>query len=210
IYYKYCQYDKALEAVAEYNQNYGPLREDMRQILSKYEDNAEFYQYVKKIQDGKAGLPERTQRVAASALADRTLGKTFAWVEELDRELTMLEKADKAWLTTRVADEGKQELTVQQSLAAADAGKLARDRIQRLENELRELSRDGRKVRIEVLNEKAGQIDAKARGEKISGDHRPEPIVVDDEHFLWKFNGEYWKDELGYYRFKIRSRCPKK
>jgi hypothetical protein len=27
---------------------------------------------------------------------------------------------------------------------------------------------------------------------------------------MWKFNGEYWKDELGYYRFKIRSKCPKK
>jgi tetratricopeptide (TPR) repeat protein len=210
IYYKYCQYDKALEAVAEYNQNYGPLREDMVQILAKYEDNAEFYDYVKKIKDGKAGLPERTQRVAASALSDRTLGKTFAWVDELDKELKMLEKADKAWQTTRVASEVLQELTVQKSLAQADAGKLARDRIKRLEDELRELSRDGRKVRIEVLNEKAGQIDAKSRGQKISGDHRPEPINVDDEHFMWKFNGEYWKDELGYYRFKIRSRCPKK
>ena len=68
----------------------------------------------------------------------------------------------------------------------------------------------GRKVRIETLNQKAGQIDAKARGEQISGDHQTEPINVDDEHFLWKFNGEYWKDELGFYRFKIRSRCPKK
>ena len=113
-------------------------------------------------------------------------------------------------MTTRVASEVLQELTVQKSLAQADAGKLARERIKRLSDELRELSRDGRKVRIEVLNQKAGQIDAKARGEQISGDHRVEPIHVDDEHFLWKFNGEYWKDELGYYRFKIRSKCPKK
>ena len=210
IYFKYCQYDRALESVAEYNQTYGPLREDMQQILSKYEDNAEFYEYVKKIQDGKAGLPERTQRVAASSLSDRTLGKQFSWVEELDKELKMLEKADKSWMTTRVASEVLQELTVQKSLAQADAGKLARERIKRLADELRELSRDGRKVRIETLNQKAGQIDAKARGEQISGDHQTEPINVDDEHFLWKFNGEYWKDELGFYRFKIRSRCPKK
>ena len=39
--------------------------------------------------------------------------------------------------------------------------------------------------------------------------HKEEPIIVDDEHFQWRFNGEYWKDELGYYRFKIRSRCAK-
>lgn len=210
VYYKYCQYDLALEAVAEYNQNYAPLREDLEQILSRYADNAEFYEYVVKIQDGRAGLGERTQRVAASSLADRQLAKTFAWVDELDKELKMLEKADRTWATSRVAGEVLQELTVQKSLAQADAGKLARERIKRMSEELLELSRDGRKIRIETLNNKAGQIGAQARGEQISGDHRQEPILVDDEHFLWKFNGEYWKDELGYYRFKIRSRCPKK
>ncbi|HKE19797.1 MAG TPA: tetratricopeptide repeat protein [Kofleriaceae bacterium] len=208
IYYKYCQYDRALESVAEYNQSYAPLREDLDQILGKYEDNAEFYDYVVKIQNGRAGLGERTQRVAASSLTDRQLAKTFAWVQELDKELKMLEKADRGWAATRVRNEVEQELTVQKSLAQADAGKLARERLKRMSDELRELSRDGRKIRIETLNNKAGQIDAKARGEQISSDHRQEPIVVDDEHFLWKFNGEYWKDELGFYRFKIRSRCP--
>ncbi|HTE49807.1 MAG TPA: tetratricopeptide repeat protein [Kofleriaceae bacterium] len=210
VYYKYCQYDNALESVAEYNQNYAPLREDLEQILAKYDDNAEFFEYVVKIKNGRAGLSERTQRVAASSLADRQLAKTFAWVDELDKELKMREQADAQWVNTRVAGEVEQELTVQKSLAQADAGKLARERIKRLADELRELSRDGRKIRIETLNNKAGQIDAQARGEQISGDHRQEPIVVDDEHFLWKFNGEYWKDELGYYRFKIRSRCPKR
>ena len=210
VYYKYCQYDNALESVAEYNQNYAPLREDLEQILAKYDDNAEFYEYIVKIKNGRAGLSERTQRVAASSLADRQLAKTFAWVDELDKELKMRAEADASWVNTRVAGEVEAELTVQKSLAQADAGKLARERIKRLADELRELSRDGRKIRIETLNNKAGQIDARARGEQISGDHRQEPIVVDDEHFLWKFNGEYWKDELGYYRFKIRSRCPKK
>ncbi len=126
------------------------------------------------------------------------------------RSSRLLEQANKSWAATRVRAEVEQELTVQKSLAQADAGKLARERIKRMSDELRELSRDGRKIRIETLNNKAGQIDAQARGEQISGDHRQEPIVVDDEHFLWKFNGEYWKDELGYYRFKIRSRCPTK
>jgi hypothetical protein len=32
-------------------------------------------------------------------------------------------------------------------------------------------------------------------------------IVPDDEHLYWPFDGQYWKDELGYYRFKIRSVC---
>ncbi len=24
---------------------------------------------------------------------------------------------------------------------------------------------------------------------------------------IWPFNGEYWRDELGYYRVKIKNKC---
>jgi hypothetical protein len=146
-----------------------------------------------------------------SVLNDKTLLKTFAWVDELNNELLMLQKSDKAWQTTQVASEVLQELTVQQSVAAADAGKVARDRIVRLADELGSLSRDGSKIRFEILNAKAEKMTAEAiKAGRVAGGTRPEPIIVDDEHFQWKFNGEYWKDELGYYRFRIQSRCPRK
>ena len=32
-------------------------------------------------------------------------------------------------------------------------------------------------------------------------------IIIDDEHQQWPFRGEYWKDELGYYRFKVLNKC---
>jgi tetratricopeptide (TPR) repeat protein len=210
IYYKYCLWDRALEAVAEYNQNFKPLRQNLKEIVAKYDDNAEFFEYIQKIFDNKAGLDTTTQRLVLSVLGDKTLKKTFDWVTELDKELAMLNKADQAWQTTAIAGEVLAQLTLQQSLAKADAGKLARERVERLMDELKEWSRDGLKIRIQVLEAKAGNITAKAKGEQISGSHKEEPIIVDDEHFMWKFNGEYWKDELGYYRFRIRSKCPEK
>ncbi|MCG8423302.1 MAG: hypothetical protein MJE77_35825 [Proteobacteria bacterium] len=210
IYYKYCLYDRALESVGEFQLKYKPLRDNLKQLLDKYEDNAEFYEYVKKIQSRTAGLDADSRRLVLSALGDRTLRKTFNWVNELDAELKGLAASDKAWQNTKIAGEVLQELTLQKSLAEADAGKLARERIERLYKELREFSRDSVKVKIEVLNAQAGQISAQAKGERITGDHKEERIIVDDEHFMWKFNGEYWKDELGYYRFRIRSNCPKK
>jgi len=210
IYYKYCLYDQANEAIADFNDKYGPLRKNLEEILAKYEDNAEFYEYVKKVKANKAGLDPKTQRLVMSVLNDKTLLKTFAWVDELNHELDMLSKSDKAWQTTQVAAEVLQELTVQQSVAAADAGRIARDRIDRLARELGALSRDGDKIQFEILGAKADKISAESlKTERISKDHKEEPIIVDDEHFQWKFNGEYWKDELGYYRFKIRSKCPK-
>jgi hypothetical protein len=123
----------------------------------------------------------------------------------------MLTKSDKAWQTTKVASDVLAALTVEQSVAQTNAGKIARDRIDRLQRELGSLARDGKKIEFEILEAKANKLssDAATGAGRISSDHKEEPIVIDDEHFQWKFNGEYWKDELGYYRFKIRSRCPK-
>lgn len=210
IYFKYCLFDQAEEAIQDFNEKYSPLRKNLEELVKKYDDNAEFYDYVKKVKAGKAGLDDKTQRLVMSVLNDKTLLKTFAWVDELNHELEMLQKSDKAWQTTQVAAEVLQELTVQQSVAAADAGKVARDRIDRLSRELGALARDGSKIKFEILNAKAEKLSAESlKVNRVSGGHKEEPIIVDDEHFQWKFNGEYWKDELGYYRFKIRSRCPK-
>ncbi len=209
IYFKYCLYDQAEEAIADFNEKYGPLKTTLTDIIAKTNDNAEFYEYVKKVKAGKGGLDPTAQRLVMSQLNDKTLLKTFAWVDELNHELDMLGKSDKAWQTTQVANEVLQELTVQQSVAAADAGKVARDRLDRFAKELARLNGDGLRIKLEILNAKADKVSAEQAGQRIAADHREEPIVVDDEHFQWKFNGEYWKDELGYYRFKIRSRCPK-
>lgn len=210
IYFNYCLFDQAEEAIQDYNEKYNPLRKNLEELVAKYADNAEFYDYVKKVKAGKAGLDSLTQRLVMSVLNDKTLLKTFAWVDELNNELAMLQKSDKAWQTTQVAAEVLQELTVQQSVAAADAGKVARDRIVRLADELGTLARNGSKIKFEILNAKAEKMTAEAiKAGRVAGGTREEPIIVDDEHFQWKFNGEYWKDELGYYRFRIRSRCPR-
>ena len=209
IYFKYCLYDQAQEAIDDFNDKYKPLTKNLGDILAKTQDNAEFYEYVKKVRANKAGLDPLTQRLVMSQLNDKSLLKTFTWVDELNHELDMLQKSDKAWQTTQIAAEVLQELTVQQSVAAADAGKVARDRIQREYDSLGELARDGIRIEYEILNAKADKVSAQAAGARISSSHKEEPIIVDDEHFQWNFNGEYWKDELGYYRFKIRSRCPK-
>ena len=31
--------------------------------------------------------------------------------------------------------------------------------------------------------------------------------ATDDEHIYWPFTGEYWRDELGYYLYTIKSEC---
>ncbi len=211
IYFNYCRYDRALEAVAEFNANYPRVRDELRRMVKlNPDDNPAFSEYVKKIRKGTAGLPERTQLVAEAALQDRTLLKTFSYVDELDREMKQYEAADKAWKTTRIAGDVLQDLTVQNSLAADSAGSLARERLSRLERELTDLKTQAGAVKVSILEARIGNKQAELSGQEISADHPPEPIIVDDEHQTWDFTGEYWKDELGFYRYRIASKCAAK
>src|SRR5215471_10473547 len=117
IYFNYCRYDRALEAVNEFQQSYTSVRDDLRRVNKQNpDDNSAFYELVKKIRKSSAGLPERTQLIAASGLQDKTLLKTFSYVDELERESKQYEAADRAWKTTRIAGEVLQDLTVQTSL----------------------------------------------------------------------------------------------
>ncbi len=211
IYFNYCQYDRAEESLTEFDQVYPPLVSDLRKLVKENEgDNAAFYELVKKIRVGNAGLPEKTARMARSALSDRTLLKTFAYVEELDREIAQHDRSDKAWKTTRIATDVYADLMLQKSLAEDNAGKLARERLDRVRKELNLLASDADAVRVAILEAKIGNKRAELAKEETDRDHKEEPIIVDDEHQTWDFNGEYWKDELGFYRYRIASRCPKR
>jgi hypothetical protein len=209
IYYKYCLYDRALEAVGEFDAKYRPLKKNLDELIKKYDDKAEFYEYIKKVMAGTAGLDDETQRLVMSALGDKTIRKEFEWVDELDRELKALESGDKSWQGTGVAAKLLEELTLYKSLADTNAGQAASDRVERLSSELGAPGSNGRRIQFEIINAQSNKVSAELKGSRVDASHKEEPIIVDDEHFMWKFNGEYWKDELGYYRFRIRSRCPK-
>ena len=132
-------------------------------------------------------------------------------MNELDRELKALDKADPAWKSTAIAGNILQDLTLQKSLAANDAGNLARERLKRLSTEIQELVKQSIKVEYETLNAQKGVIQAALKEEQAQaaagGNKKGGEIVVDDEHERWNFDGEYWKDELGYYRFRVANKC---
>jgi len=211
IYFNRCNYDRSQEAINEFNAIYPDLRKEVDGILAKYPDNAQFYDYILKIKSGEAGLSERAQNAAAGALADRSLLKNIEWVNELDRELKAIDKADPAWKSTAVAGNILQDLTLQKSLAANDAGQLARTRLTRLSGEIQDLMKQSIKIEIEALNGLKGALTAGIAGEQAQSINpnakNYNTIVIDDEHQQWPFKGEYWKDELGYYRFKVANKC---
>jgi tetratricopeptide (TPR) repeat protein len=213
IYFYNCQYGRAADAITEFRETYEPLALELKKLVDSTTANDQFYELADKIRNGNSSLPKDTEQAARAVLSDRMLARRFDYVKELDRELAEHEKADPAWKSTAVANAVITDITLQRSLTVNEAGDLARQRISRLVGELAALIKRVIKIEIEILQGEKGQLETELIQEQqvmSSGkDTDVSRIVVDDEHQFWPFRGEYWRDELGYYRVKLSNRCEK-
>ncbi|MGH7281053.1 MAG: tetratricopeptide repeat protein, partial [Polyangiaceae bacterium] len=93
-------------------------------------------------------------------------------------------------------------------LAVRNAGELAKQRYQRNLDELNEHLRNAAKILIDITAAQRNQLDIALQGGQVSQEESKVNIVKpDEEHVIWPFNGEYWRDELGFYRQTITSKC---
>ncbi len=199
IFYKKCQYKRALAAVAKLKRRYQPMRKRIKTLLDKYTDNSDFYKYVRA---ATAGSRSPVERLVVALIAEERTQRLFYWVNEIDKELGILSRADKAWQNSALGSDILQELTLHQALARNDAGKIARERVRRWYRSAREYSKDTLKVRYVSLE----AMEQPPRPRR-SIEHLDVPVVIPGTHAMWNISGGFGKGPRNDYRFRIRSRC---
>lgn len=211
IYFANCQYDDATTIVAKFQQKYQPIYDDLAKVLKKYTgDNQEeaFYKFLKDVRDDKADVPPRIKIVVKNALSDRQLLRHLQYVQVLDDEGKRFQKASPAFKESALGNDVKDALQLARDIAVRNAGQLARERYERNLAELNEHLRDSAKILIDITAAQRNQLDAAIAGTQVSVQESQRNIVKpDEEHVIWPFDGEYWRDELGFYRQTITSKC---
>jgi hypothetical protein len=211
IYFYNCLFDRASDAMNEFDESVPDIRKGLDDLLKKNNDNAMFFDAAVKIRMGRSGMKAIVERAARAVLTDRSLAKRFEYVRELDKELAAHDKADVAWKSTAVANNIFSDIGVNRALMVNEAGEMARKRIERLVGEFAALTVRVTKIKYEILEGEKRFEEEDLRNENQKDRNRKGKeivtINVDDEHQFWPFTGEYWRDELGYYRYKLANKC---
>ncbi len=211
IYFANCQYDDAETIVARFQTKYQPMYDDLNAVVKRFEGEDQdepFYKFLKEVRDGKANLPPRIKVVVENALGDRQLLRHLQYVQVLDEEAKRFEKAPAAFRDSALGNDVKDAIQLARDIAVRNAGQLARERYQRNLDELNEHLRDSAKILIDITSAKRNQLDAAIAGSQVTAVESERNIVKpDEEHVIWPFDGEYWRDELGFYRQTITSKC---
>ena len=208
IYFSNCRYDEAEEVVAQFNERYGVLRPELERFLQQYQDDPSFFRFLRDVREGHANLPNRLRPVVESAFSDRTLLRNIEYVTQLETEERRHGQMPAAFRNSSVGARILQDISVAKSFAIESAGTLARGRYTRAVEELGDLENQATAILIEILNARRGQLSQEMQEQQVTtAESRARRVTADEEHYLWPFNGEYWRDELGFYRQQISSRC---
>lgn len=212
IYFTTCQYDDATTLVARFQKRHEPIEKELKQILKRFEGEGseqKFYDFVLKIRDGKSDLSPALAPIVENALGDRELLRNIEYVKVLDTELERFKGAPTSFRNSPVGSDVEDNVNIAKADAIRKTGELARRRYKRNITELEEHLRSAQKIIVDITNAQRKKIDEEVEAGKWSAEDAFQfgRVTPDEEHVVWPFSGEYWRDELGYYRQIVNSAC---
>ncbi|WP_394842421.1 hypothetical protein LZC95_35800 [Pendulispora brunnea] len=211
IYFANCQYEDARVIVAKFQGKYQPIYDELNKVLGRFKgENQEeaFYKFLKDVREDKANLDPRIKPIVQNALSDRQLLRNLEYVKVLDDESARFKQRPAGFQSSSLGADVKDSLQLARDLAVRNTGQLARDRYQRNLDELNEHLRNASKILIDITAAQRNQLDVAISGGQVTAAESKANIVKpDEEHVIWPFDGEYWRDELGFYRQTITSKC---
>lgn len=208
IFFYNCRFDEVRLALEEFQYIYEPLREELDQLFEDLETNADFYTFLQESgdQSGRRFDP-RLQQIVNAALSDKSIRNALAFIAQLDEELEYIASADAGWSRSDFGAYLEDALISTREGSVADAGQLVRNRLQSILDDLRSKEREGSAILVETDLAEANAISADLRAELFRGQTDEVTAEVHQEQMYWTFEGEYWRDELGYYLYHIESAC---
>lgn len=211
IHFSNCQYDDAEAAMALFHARYDALRPALGRYLAAHDAPDSAAELVRDARDAEHRLPRVIVALANSAVGDRSVRRHLEYVDRIDDEQRLLRALP---TELREGSLGARILAgdaVARSFALEGAADLVRARYRRAAEELRDLENQATSISIEILDAHRAELALEAQGAHIppGGVHEPEIVAVDqwEDGLLWPYQGEWWQDELGTYRQRVRSRC---
>jgi TolA-binding protein len=192
IYYRHCLWPQVREALTWFQRRYEPMRDQVKALLARKPSAEELVAAV----DGGDALPaavrnrlRRDERIESALAALRGIAAEQQKVAG-DPQLSQL-------------------LAVHREKIAANAAQRIGARLAELVHVIDSLDGENEIVGFETTKGEKEFLEDRfdPRAQLASQTlHRPQLPPAGREY--WQFDGEYWPDEVGYYRYTLKDACP--
>jgi len=219
--YRLCKWAEVRDTVQRFKENYEPMARAVAVYLGKniktpgakvYDDM--LAQYERRLNDEEAELPLPV--LTAALNNDSKFLAVYMAVEELQRELELLEKAPEDFRSNKYMTRFKMQSGKKLTNLKKRGGNMALNTMDRIGKMLKSLLGNANAIDFELTDserkhlekiELFGISEAEYRAEKAALEDENYTGAVADGEVYWPFIGEYWKDELGYYYYSVSDEC---
>lgn len=211
-YFNLCEYKTTEKQLLTFEKTYRPMQAEMQAFLEQY-STSEGKKMADQAWDTYFGSSKKTdtvlpQSLFARTLRDKDLSGIVRHLDLMAEEEALIDKQKEAWqqdigpYLKKVLEEDRQRLKRR-------AGLLFLKQLAVQNNRLTDLLSQSEIIRFEVTDAQRVDYAYKASNSGIGSAVAAVDLdfATASEYIYWPFNGEFWKDELGYYQFTEKGSC---
>ena len=130
----------------------------------------------------------------------------LAYLARLEREDARVRGA--AGLEGGLREELLENLARQKELAQQVGGKFVQGRLADMAHLIDVLEGDGELIAFDATKGEKEMLESRFdAGAQLASQRLARPPMPQAGHEYWPFDGEYWPDEIGYYRYTVKDAC---
>lgn len=222
-FFERCRYKDVKRIIKGYLARYNPLQGSLRGFLRRYPTPQKLYGALLELrnQESVQGLDgddsgQMFQRILKLTFKDKILRGMFISIRLLEREIGLLRQAGAVWRGSKLARDLQSLHQRRRRQMVLLAGNYARRRFLEVVTELQYNVGLAYKIRYETISKEKvllrrsasqkGSFRMRTRNRRKRNKFS---VAVHEDFVYWPFQGEYWVDELGYYRYRIKGECRK-
>jgi len=207
VLYENCRYPEARRTLREFEARYRPLHDGLASALDRMPTAQAAVESL--LQPGAlAAFPDGSRDEVARVISAPELKTGLAQISQMAQELDSIDRRPQTFRRTALAQAAVPRLREARLDLLQSVGDRLRSRLLMERGELRELLGQGLRLDFEIAGREKEILQTPEGGSEPVAQKKTPPSVDEDE-ILWPFEGEYWRDELGSYRFQLGQKCGK-
>lgn len=209
-YWSLCDYNEVERLLIAFEKETIPQANELKAFLEQYKteqgqqlaDKAFDAYFV----DGTAQT-QLPKALFHRVLRNRDLASLVRHIDMMDEEIEAIDRQKEAWSAT-LGDELKQIIAKDRARYKKRAGLTMLSELAEQSATLDDLLGQSEIIRFEVVDAQRKDYEFKVSNADIGAlDERTIDFATSADTVYWPFNGEFWKDELGYYKYTEEPQC---
>ena len=203
IYYFSCLYDESKRALEAQEEIYGPMHRALASLLAEDAQHPPAF-FHRLVAEGDARVPAP---IMTWLRGNARLAGAMENLRQLDREEARIAQTP-ALSTGGLGTALKEQLAENREVLVQVAGTLARDRLAEAKANIETFRDQANIIRFEISNaEKELAMEGIDQQAYLASQSIFRPAMPAPDYNYWRFQGEFWRDEIGAYRYTLKNGC---